>query len=43
MTDVVFNGSRDAMQFLSWYCANTVLNLNLVISEIYDVLKRGKF
>ena len=37
MTDVVFNRSRDVMQFLSWYCANS---LSLVISEIYDVLQR---
>ena len=26
------------MQFLSWYCANTIPNLSLVISEIYDLL-----
>ena len=36
MTDIVFNRLGDIMQFLSWYCANT----SLVISEIYDVLKR---
>ena len=40
MADVVFNRSHDVMQFLSWYCANTVPNLSLVISEIYDVLQR---
>ena len=40
MLDVVLNGSRDFMQFLSWYCVNTVPNLSLLISEIYDVLKR---
>ena len=39
MTDVVQNRSRDVMQFLSWYCANTIPNLSLVISEIYDLLK----
>ena len=40
MTDVGLNRSRDVMHFLSWYCANIVPNLSLVISEIYDVLKR---
>ena len=40
MADVVLNRSRDVMQFLSWYCANTAPSLSLVISEIYDVLKR---
>ena len=39
MLDVVLKRSRDIMQFLSWYCANTVPNLSLVISETYDVLK----
>ena len=39
MTDVVLNRSRDVMQFFSWYCANTIPNLSLVISEIYDLLK----
>ena len=40
MVDVVLNRSRHVMQFLSWYCANTVRNLSSVISKIYDVLKR---
>ena len=40
MTDVGLSRSRDVMQFLSWYCANIVPNLSLVISKIYDVLKR---
>ena len=40
MTDVVPNRSRDVMQFLSWYYANNIPNLSLVISEIYDLLKQ---
>ena len=39
-TDLVLNRSCDVMQFFSWYCANTVPNLSLVISGIYDVRKR---
>ena len=40
MTNLVLNKSRDVMQFFSWYCVNTVPNPILLISEIYDVLKR---
>ena len=39
-TDLVLNRSCDVMQFFSWHCANTVPNLSLVISGIYDVRKR---
>ena len=40
MTDFVLNKSRDIMQFLSWYRANTFQNLSLVIHRIYDIPKR---
>ena len=40
MVLVVLSGSCNVMQFLSRYCANTVPNLSLVISENYDVLKQ---
>ena len=40
MTNLVLNRSRDVMQLFSWYCVNTVPNPILLISEIYDVLKR---
>ena len=40
MADVVLNGSRNVAQFLHWYCANSIPDLSLVISEICDELKR---
>ena len=40
MADVVLNGSRNIAKFLYWYCANSIPDLSLVISEIYDALKR---
>ena len=40
MADVVLNGSRNIAQFLYWYCVNSIPDLSLVISEIYDALKR---
>ena len=39
ITDFVLNKSRDNMQFLSWYRANTFPNLRLVIHRIYDIPK----
>ena len=39
MTDEVLNRSRDVMQFLFWYCANTIPNLSLAISGFCDVRK----
>ena len=32
--------SRDVTQFFCWRCANTIPSLSLVISKIYDALKR---
>ena len=32
--------SRDVTQFFCWCCANTIPSLSLVISKIYDALKR---
>ena len=40
MTDVVMNRSQDVLKFLSWYCADTVPNLSLVILGTYNVRKR---
>ena len=40
MTDIVLNRSRDVIYFLSWYCADTALNLRLVVSGIYNLRKR---
>ena len=40
MTDVVMNRSQDDLKFLSWYCADTVPNLSLVILGTYNVRKR---
>ena len=40
MTDIVLNRSRDVIEFLSWYCADTALNLRLVVSGIYNLRKR---
>ena len=40
MTDDVLDRSHNVTQFLSWYCVDSVPNPSLVISGIYDVLKR---
>ena len=40
MTDLVLCRSSNVVKYFSWYCANNVLSLSLVISGIYDVRKR---